>query len=411
MNKSSLYEIGEIALDTKSSAYNAAGKIWSMTGQLSFGSEAAARAAVVTAEIGCYLLSGDMTGKVRVYVRESENGEELLLKFVASRKFAWRVFRSIHQLCNHLGIQHSKRDDNTIETVVSISNSSEAIEPQRIRAAQNKAKRQSLMETLYTALLEKHIQARRNLAEIREREKELVASRDRLRRMSSQLALTEENEKKRLATALHDSVLQSLSATALKARVLEDMITDSEAKSLLSSIRKELSEELQDLRSLTFELCPPILYELGLSAAVEWLGDQIKKDGIEFVFETREDPHGSGQPLQVMAFQCVREMLANIRKHSRAQRVTVNQRVHEQKLMVAVKDDGTGFDPASLAHVSKERSSFGLMNIMERLREAGGDLKIESAPGHGTLVEFVIPLDHDPNVVVFHGADRIAAQA
>lgn len=411
MNKQELYEIGEIGLDDKSSAYNAAGKIWSMTGQLSFGSEAAARAAVVTAEIGGYLQTGKITGKVRVFVKESHYGEELVLRFMGSRKFPWRIFRSIHKLCNHLGLQHSKRDASTIETIVSISDTSSELEPQLIRAAQNVVKRQSLMEQLYTALLEKHIQARRNLAEIREREKELVASRDRLRRMSSQLALTEEHEKKRLATALHDSVLQSLSATALKARVLEDMITDREARLLLSSIRKELSEELQNLRSLTFELCPPILYELGLSAAVEWLGDQIRKDGIDFIFEKREEPRGSGQTLQIMAFQCIREMFTNIRKHSHARRVVVNQRVKNRKLTVEVRDDGDGFDPDSIANLSKERSSFGLMNIMERLREAGGDLKIDSAPGRGTLVQFAIPFESSPNLLKFEDTERIAEPA
>jgi signal transduction histidine kinase len=392
MKKNSLYEIGDIELVDSSSAYVAAGKIWAMTGQLSFSPESAAKAAVLTTELGWYMDTNGIKGRVLITVREVGAGDELILQFISQGNFPRRLHRAARQICERLDVRYAKEDKDRIQAIIRISEDCSALNQTLIWSAQSKVKRQPLIEQLYATLLERYAQAKSNLAEIREREQQLVASRDQLRRMSSELALTEEHEKKRLATALHDSVLQSLSATAIKAKVLGDMIADGEGRDLLESIRKELREELQSLRSLTFELSPPILYELGLCAAVEWLGDEIKKEGVEFVFESREEPPASAQTVKIMAFQCMRESLNNIRKHAESSRITVSQRIVCDNLVMSVRDDGKGFDASSLAAESKKYSRFGLMSIMERMKEAGGDLKVESSPGEGTLVEFTIPV-------------------
>ncbi len=389
--KSRLYEIGDIELNGSSSAYDAAGKVWAMTGQLSFKPDSAAKAAILTAEIGWHLKSAAIKGRVRAHVRELEDGDELILDFIARKKLPRGLLREIRKVCEHMEVDFSRKGEDTIEVVIQISEERGDINPALIWSAQSKVKRQTLIEQLYATLLERYAQAKGNLAEIREREKELVASRDRLRRMSSELAITEEREKKRLATALHDTVLQSLSATAIKAKVLGDMIGEGEAGKLLESIRAELSEELQHLRSLTFEISPPILYELGLCAAVEWLGDELKKEGINFVLKSCAEPDASRQTVKIMAFQCIREILANTRKHAGAKKVTLEQKIEDGNMVVVIHDDGQGFDTSTLADVSKKNSRFGLMSIRERLNDAGGDLRIFSSAVTGTLVELEIP--------------------
>lgn len=404
-----LYEIGDIELNGESSAYAAAGKVWAMTGQLSFKPDSAAKAAILTAEIGWHLKTAGIQGRVRARVKETQDGDELILEYNAKTKLPRRLLREVRKVCDHLEVEFAKPRNDTIETVVKISEERGDINPALVWSAQSKVKRQTLIEQLYATLLERYAQAKSNLAEIREREKQLVASRDRLRRMSSELALTEEREKKRLATALHDSVLQSLSATAIKAKVLADMIHDDEGKQLLQSIRAELSEELQHLRSLTFEISPPILYELGLCAAVEWLGDEMQKQGIEFVLRSCEEPGGSDQTVKIMAFQCIREILANARKHSGARTVTVEQCIEDGKLAVRIHDDGQGFDTNTLADASRKNSRFGLMSIKERLNGAGGDMRIVSSAITGTLVEFEIPTELDTDTVSFDSSSRKAA--
>ena len=383
--------IGEIDLGDHASIYSAAGKIWTMTGQLSFSSVAAMRASTLTTEIGRHLHTSSKTGKVRVSIMEKTEGNELILTYTGNDGLPDNLLSDVKRLCDHLEIPEPVYSKHSIEARIDVASHSFDLTPGLIRTAKDNIERHVLIEQLYTALLEKHTQARKHLYELMERERQLLFSQKQLRKMTSELALTEEHERKRLATALHDSVVQSMSATTFKTRVLDDMLEDGEAKTMLASIRRELSEELQLLRSLTFELSPPILYELGLSAAIEWLGERMQKHGINFVFETREEPINMHPPAKIMAFQCVREMLTNVRKHANASIVTLNQEINNNRLIITVADNGKGFDPASIVSASKKNSSFGLLSIRERLKQVGGGMNIKSRMNKGTRIELSLP--------------------
>ena len=217
-----------------------------------------------------------------------------------------------------------------------------------------------------------------------------------LRNLASALSLTEEKERKRLAEALHDSVGQKLALSNLKLGNLEKLLAsreEREEKELLNEIRGIFEEGIREIRSLTFELSPPILYELGLGAAVEWLGEQFRRQhGIAFHCERNGEPRDIDEAVSVLLFQSVRELLTNVFKHARASRVDASISSDDAGVTIVVKDDGVGFNVVSVRNRPYREHTFGVFSIRERMRQMGGKMQIESKPGTGTTVTLSVPL-------------------
>jgi signal transduction histidine kinase len=224
-----------------------------------------------------------------------------------------------------------------------------------------------------------------NMAEsLREREAEL-------RSLASQLSLTEERERRRIATELHDHIGQTLALCKIKLGMLQESASAGLLESM-DEIRKLIDQTIQYTRSLTSELSPPILYELGFEATVEWLGEKILKQyGILFHFEDDGQPKPICDEARVLLFQAVRELLVNVTKHAQARNVRVSIRRDGKDVRINVEDDGVGFHASEIgSYIS--RTGFGLFSIRERLNYIGGYLEVESEPGHGTLVTLVAPM-------------------
>jgi signal transduction histidine kinase len=146
---------------------------------------------------------------------------------------------------------------------------------------------------------------------------------------------------------------------------------------------------------LTFELSPPVLYELGFEAAMEWLVRQMREQhGLSTEF--RGD--GQTKPLEdnvrVLLFQAVRELLVNVAKHAQARNVTVSTQMAGDEIRVDVEDDGVGFDVSQAGSHDYKTGGFGLFSIRERLGHIGGYLNVESKPGVGTRITLVAPIGH-----------------
>ncbi|MBN1671562.1 MAG: PAS domain-containing protein [Kiritimatiellae bacterium] len=213
------------------------------------------------------------------------------------------------------------------------------------------------------------------------------------RSLASELALAEERERKRLAVALHDTISQTLALSKIKLGALKHMLETDEAKGTLREVRDLFSEAVDQTRTLSFELSPPILYELGLHAAVEWLGEDMqKRHGFNFALSSENDLDGLDEPLRVLMFQCMRELLTNAGKHAHAKNVRVTLQHSDGDLSAVVEDDGKGFDFDSARKRVGERHSIGLFSIEERMRHLGGAFRVESTPGRGTRVILSAPM-------------------
>jgi signal transduction histidine kinase len=224
-------------------------------------------------------------------------------------------------------------------------------------------------------------------------EERLHLYQEQLRSLASELSVTEQRERRRLATDLHDSISQILAISKLKLDLLRNSTTSAAAARELVEISELIDQALQHTRSLTFELSPPVLYELGLEAALESLVERMQQmHGLRIEFVDDEQPKALSEDLAAFCFRAVQELLINIVKHARATTATVSTGKYGDKVRIVVADDGVGYvSDDTFANVDR-RTGFGLFSISERLRHLGGSLEIRSGPGRGTRVILLAPL-------------------
>ncbi len=233
------------------------------------------------------------------------------------------------------------------------------------------------------------------LAEIvalKEAQNQLSTYQDHLRSLAAELALAEERERRRLAVNLHDRIGQGLAVAKLKLETLRHLLPD-EYHTRLDDVSALIKEIVNDTRSLTFDISPPILYELGLEPAVAWLGEHITRQ-----FGLPVDVHGVpdlvelSEGVRVVLFRSIQEALINTVKHAQASRATVRLMPHGPNEVCAIlEDDGIGFDVESRSHHPSAASGFGLFSIRERICHLGGSVNIDSAPGKGTRIRLTVP--------------------
>jgi PAS domain S-box-containing protein len=215
----------------------------------------------------------------------------------------------------------------------------------------------------------------------------------KLRSLASELSMTEERERRRMATYLHDIIGQTLSITKMKIRTLQKSGPPAGQERALADIRDLIEQSIGDTQTLTFELCPPILYELSFEAAIEWLAERMAKQhaiAIEFLDDQQVKP--LSEDVKVLLFAAVREILVNVIKHAEAKHAVVGLSREDGVMRVEVSDDGKGFDGVRKTDSAFGGGGFGLFNIRERLTYLGGHLDICSEPGSGTRVTIRAPL-------------------
>jgi len=210
------------------------------------------------------------------------------------------------------------------------------------------------------------------------------------------LSLAEERERRRLAVYLHDQIGHTLALANIRLGELQKSLPSQCPGFPTAELEKAgslLEQAIRDTHSLTFKISSPILYELGLDAALEWLTEQVQKDhGIStrFISDSRTDH--LDDDVRVLLFQAVNELLVNLVKHAQAQNVEVSIQRDGANLKVEVGDDGVGFQMPRMEPHLRERCGFGLFSIRERLRPYGGVLEVQSEPGAGTHVILTVPL-------------------
>jgi signal transduction histidine kinase len=211
------------------------------------------------------------------------------------------------------------------------------------------------------------------------------------RRLGRAVWRVQEDERRRLARELHDGVGQNL--TALKHRLvqLEGALPagDTTLQVQLEKAIALCADTLEDTRSMSRLLRPPILDDLGLEAALRWLvRSQTESSGAEVTLEMEALPP-LDEDLQTLLFRVAQEALNNVAKHAQAREVMVRVVARGGLLQLQVVDDGRGCDPA----LASRSGGSGLGGMRERLRLYDGRLELHSVPGEGTRLRAVVPLD------------------
>jgi PAS domain S-box-containing protein len=234
----------------------------------------------------------------------------------------------------------------------------------------------------------------RDVSERVRAEEALRRSKDELHELASAAHRAREQEKSRIARELHDELGQAL--TALQMDVTwcrERMSPDQEAMAMrLGRMETLLDTTVAATRRISADLRPLMLDDLGLWPALEWLVENFTEHtGVRCDLSVGSEELDLPDLQATAVFRAIQESLTNIAKHARASRVDVSIEHENSTLAVRVRDDGVGFAPED----SHKPNSFGLLGLRERAALLGGEAKVTSTPGRGTVVEVRIPVEQE----------------
>ena len=217
---------------------------------------------------------------------------------------------------------------------------------------------------------------------------EVMEARQELRDLSAKLVATQENERKSISRDLHDAVGQSMSAVQFELHDLAVALRphEKDLRERVDRVREQVESSLAVIRNMALLLRPAMLDDLGLAAALGWLGREISRPtGLRILVQADDLPPDLPDEHKTCVFRIAQEALHNIQQHANANAVEITVRASDSWLSVTVQDDGRGF-----AH--GRAHGLGLTGMHERAESLGGSVKITSGPGKGTLIEVALPL-------------------
>jgi two-component system CheB/CheR fusion protein len=238
----------------------------------------------------------------------------------------------------------------------------------------SEAKRAALAEIEAKAKANELLEAR-----VRERTEELG-------RLARELALAEVRERQSIARDLHDGLGQELNAASIKL----DALRNAGGSRSLDEIAVLLEGVVREMRSLTAQLNPPVLEQLGLVPALEWLGEEMRKTyALEIVLEDDAAPKPLDSVTASILFRAVRELLINVARHAKVNLVRVTTTRDGDRLTVTVLDQGGGFSGSKAAR----SMGLGLATLRERIAYIGGSFRITTEHKRGTTAILQAPLN------------------
>lgn len=203
-----------------------------------------------------------------------------------------------------------------------------------------------------------------------------------------------EQERLRLAREIHDGPAQILANAIFELEYFERLLDRDPAavKAQLAQVKQDIRNGLADVRRFIYDLRSPALAEMGLFPALgHYVNDYQKQFGITVHAQlAAPEPHLAASA-EVAVFRIVQEALQNVRKHAAASMVTIAGEIQGKTLHLSIQDDGRGFDTSRAK--PRDSKNFGLTSMKERADLIGGELIVNSSPGHGTEVTLLVPLE------------------
>jgi len=205
-----------------------------------------------------------------------------------------------------------------------------------------------------------------------------------------------ERERKKIARELHDELNGLLLSVKLNLENMESVLPSDlvEVRSVLEASKARINRVLDELHRMVLNLRPPALDDLGLPQALDYYIHSFPEEAslpvtlkVSGLSQRRPAP-----VVETELFRIAQEALSNVIKHARASSATVKLNFGESRLVLAVEDNGVGFDSSAILHMSGDKRNLGLLGMEERAKLCGGSLKIDSVPGEGTRVEIDVPV-------------------
>jgi signal transduction histidine kinase len=222
----------------------------------------------------------------------------------------------------------------------------------------------------------------------------LKEQQEHVERLLAKTVLAQEEERRRIAVELHDSVAQWLVGASYRTQSCGVLLSGSDsdmAQTELTEIENTIDRSLKEIRRVMLGLHPPALEELGLAHALRQLLEGLKPEGVAYHFETEGELARLPESSELAIYRVVQEALNNVRKHSGASAVVVRLRFDPETVLVEIHDNGSGFNLARTMRGAVSIGHMGLLGMKERAGMLGGTVKVKSRPGKGTGVTLTLP--------------------
>jgi PAS domain S-box-containing protein len=231
----------------------------------------------------------------------------------------------------------------------------------------------------------------KDISERKRSEKELMASREKLRSLAAHLQVVREEERQRIAHEIHDELGQALTALKMDIHWIRRKLPETEESLFEKTVTMSalIDRTVQSIKRIVSELRPRLLDDFGLSSAMEWQADEfMNRTGIQCDIELDPEDIILDEARSIAVFRIFQETLTNITRHADATRVKVSLKKNRTVIKMMVCDNGKGISKKQLT----APQSFGIIGMRERAHSLGGNLVISGDKGAGTTVIFTIPI-------------------
>lgn len=219
---------------------------------------------------------------------------------------------------------------------------------------------------------------------------ELILYQEKLKKLTMELTLSEEKQRRRIASDIHDYISQSLVFSKIKIHELLSKNTDKVQHETLRQVHDLIAGALQRTRSITEDLSPPVLYELGLSEGISWLCEKIAAEhNLQITCNSNAKNIDIEKNVHIVIFRIIQELLINVVKHANATEVEVLiESIANNRIKFSVIDNGKGFNTN---YNKTSKKTYGLFNIYEQIENLHGEITILNRDEGGVEISFILP--------------------
>lgn len=219
---------------------------------------------------------------------------------------------------------------------------------------------------------------------------EIATARAELKQLSARLVEAQENERRSISRELHDQVGQSLTGVRVELANLSRRLRSrdlNEVEAKINEIKELIEESVSAVRNMALLLRPSMLDDLGLVPALQWQAREIsKRTGLHVKLTAEGVSDDLPEEFKTCIYRIVQESLHNCVQHAAADTVRVTVRQESDRILLAIRDDGRGFQ-------ADQERGMGLLGMHERASHLGGTFNVESNPGQGTTISVLLPAD------------------
>ena len=234
-----------------------------------------------------------------------------------------------------------------------------------------------------------------DLSKTKQVKKKVHNSEEKLRAQSRKIIKSQEDERKRVAKELHDSIGGNLAAIKFALEQKLASMNDGPRDDIysLENIIANIKDTIKELRRICNDLIPSVLVDLGLIEAIRWFCREQKKyyNNVRIITQLEVEENNISKQLGITIFRVIQEAMNNAFRHGEADVITVRLMNSENCIDLSVRDNGCGFDPNHISSNPSSLNGFGLKGMKDRAEVCDGTFEIISETGKGTQVKFSFP--------------------